>query len=180
MSNIYDNIRNFVRWSEMFIYWIEGMVETSNTGYDFGGELKATRLMEWPNFSWHYIQEPETSFYTGDYTFSIYAKATERKILKLRSSNLNVFEVETTFDLENGTVIAGTGDMIPDNDGWYRCIVSSTVINHSVWGMQIMICNDEGDEDYQGDGKSGLQIFGAMLNHGLDVESYFKTEGGPE
>lgn len=170
-------IRNYVRWSESFRPWIEGGIEASNQGYDYLGSPIATRLEEdWP-YSWHYIQESITQFYNGDYTYSISAKAGNRFMIKLRSSRLNTYDVDTTFDLSDGTILKGDGRVEYEGDGWYRLIVTSQVINDSLFNIQIMVCNDIGNEDYQGGNDKDIYITRAMMNPGLDMEEYVMTEG---
>lgn len=176
-------MENYIRWSEAFRTWIEGLSEVSNQGVDFFGSPIATRLTEDWNYSWHYIQEAETNFLPEDYTYSIYAKAEERSLLKLVSSNSNTFDGMAIFDLENGQILEGDGLMADEGDGWYRCGVSSAVVNSFVFNIRVMMCslNEEGDitDDYKGDGKSGLNIYGAQINLGLDMENYVLTEGWP-
>jgi len=178
----YYSISNYVRWSEAFSTWIDGFVNVSNQGYDYFGDPIATKLVERVSYSWHYIQESPTNFFNDDYTFSIYAKAEEREHIKLISSWPGPYEADAIFDLVNGTV-EGDGSMDAIGDGWYRCSVTSQVINDLMFNVRVMICmRDEQDnilDDYEGDGKSGLLVFGAMFNIGLDAEAYVKTQGNP-
>lgn len=176
----YDSIRNYVWWSSQFRYWTDGLISVSLPEYDFLGEEEATKITEWRNWSWHYIQESEQVYYLGDLTFSIYAKEGERNFLKLKSSNLNTYDTESIFNLTLGTVVSGDGNIESTGDGWYRCSVSSTVTNHSPFSIRVMLCDNNMNDDYQGDGVSGLYIRGAQMNPGLGVENYIETQGGPE
>lgn len=177
-------IQNYVRWSEAFRTWIECFLDASNQGIDFFGSPIATKISEDWDYSWHYIQESETSFLTDDYTYSIYAKAGERDLLQLVSSWENPYDGMAVFDLTNGLVVKGNGQMTGEGDGWYRCGISSSVINSTAFNIRVMICiigkDGEVTNDYQGDGKSGLNIYGAQFNPGLDMEPYSKTEGWPK
>jgi len=175
---------NYVRWSEAFWTWSEGFATVSNIAFDFFGSPAALKLTESRTYSWHYMQESPTSFDPEDYTFSIWAKVGERDLLKLVSSWPTVYDGMAIFDLTNGQIIEGDGTMVDDGDGWYRCSISSSIINRSPFNIRCMICtlDSDGDvtDDYEGDGKSGLYLAKAQWNEGLDVETYAKTEGWPK
>ena len=100
---------------------------------------------------------------TGEFTFSVFAKASEYSFLKLQDVNAGVFN--GTFDLSAGTA-SGTGTAIQSvGSGWYRCSITftssgSSVANAAVGAPSTSI-------NYTGDGTSGIFIWGAQLETGV-------------
>lgn len=178
----YYSIDNYILWSNVFTRWIDGGVDVSNQGYDFFGDPTASKLTEDKDFSWHYVQDSNCQYFVGDYTYSIYAKANGRDLLKIVSSRPGVYDVSAVFDLTNASVVQGSGEIEYIGQGWYRCSVSSSVINALTFGIRVMICIEEDGlytDDYLGDGESGILITQAQFNRGLDVEAYVETYGSP-
>jgi len=99
---------------------------------------------------------------TNTYTLSVYAKKSERDWLYLEFFNIGI---SSYFDLNNGivgTISGGTATIKPLVNGWYKCSITGTDIDNPLqYSISVAISND--NHSYQGDGTSGIYIFGANL-----------------
>jgi hypothetical protein len=113
------------------------------------------------------------------YTLSIFAKqgdGSERQIGLLFNSNLS----GALFNLTDGSVISTIGTPITKaqemGNGWYRfsITITSTAITEN---CRVYLGNNgTWTGPYQGDGTSGVYIWGAMLEQG-NISSYIPTSG---
>ena len=121
----------------------------------------------------HLIKSVNT-FTEADCSFSIFAKykGNDRNIkLSLGTGKY------ASFDLQNGTyfdVQAATVAEIEEYpNGWYRCVINGNI---SASKLNIILLNNT-TETYQGDGASGVYIWGAQLEQGSYPTSYIKSNG---
>lgn len=181
VAPIYKDIKNFILFSELLDEWINGWV-TIDYSSEEGKEI-VSYMKEVENvYSPHYILEPSSNYINGSYTFSVYAKAGERKYLKLSSTKYNVFDIHATFDLENGIALDG-GYISDEGNGWYRCAITSEISSPAPFNIAIQILNDELEEEYVGEKKKGLYLYGAQFEESEFPDSdtppkdYEKTYG---
>ncbi len=166
---------NLVTYSEDFsqsIYLKSNVTLTSGFISPFGTPT-AKKLIEGTNNGSHFIYS--NVFLSGLRFFSVYLKKAERDYAWITDSqNGNGININLT----NGTFTSINNPTNPkiENVGndWYRCSFGSNV--SSVWQLRIDTAIDSG-RDYQGDGTSGIYIFGAQLEEGSYPTSYIPTSG---
>lgn len=107
------------------------------------------------------------------YTWTVYAKAAERTELLLRNNNL----FGATFNLASGAITGLTGgytaEMIPIENGWYRCVVSGNAATATE--RLLVYTSVAGSSTYTGDGSSGIYIAQSQLNDGTSALAYYDT-----
>ena len=155
---------------------------TSNVVISPDGTLNASKITENSASGTHRISDTIIVSGTGViYTQSIFAKSggNGRYLRIFRGSGTYNNAV---FDLENGTVVTQSGSNIINTkienygNGWYRCISTYTTQFGNIatyYGLQ-----NGSTDSYQGDGTSGIYIWGAMLEEGSFATSYIKSNSG--
>jgi len=110
-------------------------------------------------------------------SFSVYAKAGEYSTLVLLYT---VHNARATFNLTNGTITENSGTVtasIEDaGNGWYRCIISTTLTTHNEARIYVINGTTWADRSVAGNGTSGIFIWGAQLVEGSTAKDYQKTE----
>lgn len=119
------------------------------------------------------------------YSSSIFVKAGERTKVRIYGYHLTNQFFSVDYDLISnsalGTVTANTqvdGHSIEDyGDGWKRITVTGQKDNTYSWDVGVSPLDDSGNDTYQGDGTSGIYIWGAQLETGSVATSYIPTSG---
>jgi hypothetical protein len=145
------------------------------------GTTTAEKLVEDTNAGLHQVYQEifaSGSIVDQYYTFSCYAKASERNKITFILQTPSVSEA--TFDLINGTASitggSGTAGVAIENvgNGWYRCSIYRLNTSTGYIYGNIVLNNGSGTS-YTGNGTSGLFIWGAQLNIGSTAKPYFHT-----
>ena len=167
---------NILSYSEDFsnAYWqrYRGSI-TSNVTTSPDGTLNASRYQEDNQNGGHLFRRSGLSITNQlSYTGSIFAKKGELTSVRLASNSNSRWVAGAEFNLENGTVMSGTGVIENYGNGWYRCSIS---------GNAIQTTGDAGFEIYTSVGVGrdgdGLFMYGAMFEQGSYATSYIPTSG---
>jgi hypothetical protein len=148
------------------------------------GSLTADKLVEAATLGGHLLQNTTVTYVAGQvYTFSIYAKAAGRNFLTFEGGAL-AFGAGTGawFDLVNGTV--GTLTNAPTSttitnagNGWWRCSWTKAATITSGAGFNIYPGIADGSASYQGDGVSGVLLWGAQVEVAPSPSVYAPNAG---
>ena len=152
---------------------------TANTVVAPDGTLTADKLVEDTTNNSHFTSQTLNLTAGTTYALSVFAKAAERPRVQLQTANVANWaqSVAATFDLVSGTVVGGNGVITHVGNGWYRCTIIATFGGaNAAGGLNVITTpSDTTNQVYQGDGTSGLYIWGAQLEGGSFPTSYIPT-----
>ena len=132
----------------------------------------------------HYIQKTLTAGASGTFTHSIFVKAAEYTQVYLRP--VHVGESSSTsscvFDLSNETATTPTGlgsnaAIEKLSNGWYRVSMSVTLTGASTTNAFRVHLYAGSGLSYEGDGASGIYVWGGQVEAGSFPTSYIRTTG---
>jgi hypothetical protein len=109
---------------------------------------------------------------SGSYTFSIFLKAAGYNFGRLRLNGIGA-----TFNLGAGTISSTDTGIVSSiqsyGNGWYRCIISNAAAAaNAIVRVNIL---QSGSGDFEGNGTSGIYIFGSQYELGTVATSYIPT-----
>ena len=175
---------NYLKYSEQFQSWINANVSTvSNATAAPDGSLTADKIVEDSATNTSHIVYLNSgnlnlNYSSFVYVFSVYAKAAEKSTLTLRLDDSVAVQHNVAFDLSTGRVINesnSTGSIEYVGNGWYRCInvmTSGSGIQNAVVHLLSGVNNNI---IYDGDGSSGLYLWGAQLERGTSATDYIQS-----
>ena len=168
---------NLVTYSEDFSNnsWTKSSVTLTSGFAAPDGTNNAYKLVEGTNNGSHQIYSSFISGSAGNnYTTSFFVKAAQRTWCRIMTyGGTTVF-----FDLANGVVGAesnASGKIESLSNGWYK--VSSTYVSQSNERAYLHIAESNNTTSYQGNGTSGIYVFGAQVEAQSQATSYVPTSG---
>jgi hypothetical protein len=170
---------NLIQYSEDFTqgYWIKNNITiNSNSVISPDGSLNATKLVE-DNVSNSIFRLRSGGHSTsGDNTLSIFVKAAERKWIFFRENGeTGAFAY---FNVEDGTIGQSSSaeniEIKNFGNGWFKISFKDSL---TFVGIDIRIALQDGVNQYNGDGTSGVYIWGAQIEQGSYSTSYIPTQG---
>ena len=165
---------NLITQSEDFSNVAWGKIRatvTSNSVISPDGTLNATFLSEDSSNNSHIIIDNSTL--SGTYTHSIFAKKGTRVNIGLFCDSSSSV---AKFDLDNGVILDSSvfdAEIKEYHNGWYRCMITTT----QTTPVRIAILDNSANLSYQGDGTSGLYIWGAQVEANSYATSLINTVG---
>lgn len=177
---IEESRANLLTYSEQFdnAAWTKNNASvTANAAAAPDGTTTADKLVEGLTNDVHFVQK-NVSVTAQAYSVSVYAKAAERTQFILALGD-TVFSDSVLYNLStaSASVFGGspTGLTIqPVGSGWYRCSFTKTASGSGTAAIRVFTAS-AGAISYQGDGTSGLYIWGAQLEAGAFATSYIPT-----
>jgi len=149
------------------------------------GELAGDKIFSDTTNGSHIIRFGYTFTEGTTYTISAFLKEGEASKVSLAfgGTTLGGMDFEdrrAEFDLSLGTIThepaVGKVNIEPFKNGWYRCSLTLTPLGTDSAHFDVYILNDLGDQDYSGDGSSGVYVWGEQLEVG-ELTSYIPTNG---
>ena len=181
---------NQINYSEYYgSHSFNDMSLSSNETTSPEGLENAAEIIEGSNNTNHYFRIPNLSWTSGtDVVFSIYLKENTRRYSRLRFDNTGG-NTRVWLDLRTGevTFIDNTDNGVCTStdvgNGWFRYEFKVTPSNTTAAGsVQVFTQSVESvlgslQTTYQGDGSSGIYVYGAQVETGSFATSYIPTYG---
>jgi hypothetical protein len=175
---------NLITQSEAFdnVYWTTIGASATSGFISPDGTNNAYKLVEDTSTGEHIIYKVSIGYTSGStLSYSFFAKKGERNVIQTFNFIGGGYSNGANFDLSTGIVsneISGSGKMLELNNGWYRCeFTSLATVGQSSTNVAFRILNDADENNYTGDGTSGVYIYGAQLEEGSYATSYIPTSG---
>lgn len=176
---------NLVKWSEgMENHRKSSITIESDNILGAQGRLNADKVVPNTTNSQHSLTVSNEYLSGETYTASVYVKAGGYGGFVISFPH-NAFGnwIYSSFNLENGTVIAGNADQASISyigDGWYLCSITDTATKDIISGLQIKVSDNPNNTSqgpsFAGDGTSGVYISGVQAEKGTVATTYQRND----
>jgi len=180
---------NLITYSEDFTQWINTRSSDLIGFTSPNGTSNATKLIsDTTVLSSHIIKSTSFSISSGQkYTYSVFLKANQLDYARIVFTDTSVSKLLSVFfDLTSGTVgTTSSGSTATlDNaniknfgNGWFKCSVSGDLDTVTNAEARIYLAVADNDFIFDGDGTSGIYIWGAQVEQQSYATSYIPTNG---
>jgi hypothetical protein len=174
-ENLWVQSQNVESWANLNINTITNAVIAPD------GTLTADKIVATAVSGTHYTNRPFTKIPNIPYAFSIYVKAAEYSYVRFVDGWWGAYAA--VFDLTgSGSVTSGANctpaiESLPN--GWFRVSVVFNNIRAEVSPSVIGVPTSSSNENYAGDGTSGVFIWGAQLEQRSAATAYTPTTTQP-
>lgn len=182
--------KNALPYSEDFSgYTLGNCTLTSNATVAPDGTLSATKIVEASDTAkQHYVLKTVAKDAAAEvWTTSIFVKQAGRRYARLVGSYEGADYVNFFVDLENGGVtygpaVVGTAEYIshsvdPVGNGWFRISLTALTDTAATTGIIVYPSSSPTNATYDGDGVSGIYIWGAQMSESREPGPYIPTTG---
>jgi hypothetical protein len=180
---------NLLLYSQEFDNWSKiGVTVTANDTTAPNGTLTADTLVEFTNNGSHETGRALPPSANTNFAFSVFAKAKELNTISFGGYGTGGSRFLYDFALTGsgsfvsrssfGGVTSLSAEIYALNDGWYRCVVNFNSGSASSLAMLLFLVKS-GSISYQGDGTSGIYIWGAQVEQRSSVTAYTPTTTQP-
>lgn len=173
-----EDFRNTADAGESRPWTYSAITLTSDAASSPSNSTTADKVVEDSSSGQHYLTRTTTAVSSGvAHTATFFVKQGERYWVRyLDSSTTGTGTFFNSSTGEFGTIGASITSNSAEQfgSGWWRVVLTYTT-GASTWQPRISVCDNSGNASYQGDGTSGLYIWGAQLEAGAFATSYIPT-----